>query len=72
MDNEGKKYDLIVNQFDNDRCKTLREKIYLDFFIEGLLPAGHILDVGCGMGEPKFCRNQGVIRGPEFESRPTQ
>ena len=52
MDNEGKKYDLIVNQFDNDRCKILREKIYLDFFLEGLLPGAHILDVGCGMGKP--------------------
>lgn len=52
VDNEGKKYDLIVNQFDNDRCKILREKIYLNFFIEGLSPREHILDVGCGMGEP--------------------
>ena len=52
MNNEGKKYDLIVNQFDNDRCKLLREKIYLDFFLEGLSPGAHILDVGCGMAEP--------------------
>lgn len=52
MNSEGKKYDLIVDQFDSDRCKTLREKYYLDLFINDLSNEAHILDVGCGMGEP--------------------
>ena len=52
MKNEKNKYDLITNQFDNDRSKSLREKKYLDLFIKGMAPKAHILDIGCGMAEP--------------------
>ncbi len=52
MDHEGKKYDLIADQFDHERCRLLREKNYLDYIINQLPHDAHILDVGCGMGEP--------------------
>lgn len=52
MTDEGKKYDLIVNEFDNDRCKLLREEKYINYFITDLAKSAHILDIGCGMAEP--------------------
>ena len=52
MDHEGKKYDLIADQFDHNRCRLLREKKYLDYITDQLSCDAHVLDVGCGMGEP--------------------
>lgn len=52
MKNEGKKYDLIANEFDQDRNKSLREKKFLDLFVTFLSADAHILDIGCGMAEP--------------------
>lgn len=52
MDHEGKKYDLVADQFDHERCRLLREKPYLDYIINQLSHDAQILDVGCGMGEP--------------------
>lgn len=52
MQNQGKKYNLIADEFDKDRNKSLREKKYLDSMISFLSPNDHVLDIGCGMGEP--------------------
>ncbi len=47
-----KTYDKIADWFDEHRSRELFEKPYLDKFISLLKPGAHILDVGCGMGEP--------------------
>ena len=48
-----KDYDKIADWFDSIRMRDLRfEKKYLDMVIAHTKPAGKILDIGCGMGEP--------------------
>ncbi|MBN8828321.1 MAG: class I SAM-dependent methyltransferase [Sphingobacteriia bacterium] len=50
---QGKNYDKIAKDFDLARTKNLeKEKIYLDILTENLLEDSHILDLGCGTGEP--------------------
>lgn len=39
-------------EWDRDRGKTLIEKAWLDAFLAHVPPAGTILDLGCGSGEP--------------------
>lgn len=38
--------------FDAARSRDLFERFWLDLFSDLLLPRAHILDLGCGMGEP--------------------
>ena len=45
-------YNKIVNWFDNHRNKDLMERKYLDFIITYMPQNGHVLDLGCGTGEP--------------------
>lgn len=55
-------YDKIIDWFDNARTKTLMEKEYLDLALMHLKPGSHILDLGCGTGEPiaKFFIEHGM------------
>jgi len=46
-----KSYDKIFEWFDQSRSKNLIEKEYLDLVIQHV-PAGSVLDLGCGAGEP--------------------
>lgn len=52
MENEGGKYDKIAREFALIRQKAFVEKKYLDLIADHLSPGDHILDLGCGMGEP--------------------
>lgn len=45
-------YERHANTFDRDRSRSLQERAWLDSFLGHVRPAGRILDVGCGMGEP--------------------
>ncbi len=45
-------YNKIIHWFDTHRSKDLKmEKFYLNF-IKNRIPAGTVLDIGCGAGEP--------------------
>jgi cyclopropane fatty-acyl-phospholipid synthase-like methyltransferase len=63
MTSIGDKYDSIARKFAETREKNLVEKKYLDLLISHLHPHSHILDVGCGTGEPimAYLSNQGFI-----------
>lgn len=39
-------------EFEADRSKDIFEKPWLDAFLEHVPPAGQVLDLGCGSGEP--------------------
>ena len=45
-------YQRCAKQFDQDRSREGRENEWLETFARSLPPAGHILDLGCGSGEP--------------------
>lgn len=45
-------YERSAEQFDRDRARDGREDIWLERFTENLLEGAHILDLGCGSGEP--------------------
>jgi ubiquinone/menaquinone biosynthesis C-methylase UbiE len=45
-------YERHALDYDNDRSRFLQEKAWLDRFLSHIPSGGHILDVGCGMGEP--------------------
>lgn len=45
-------YDRRARDFDADRTKTLFERPWLDAFLDHVPPAGMVLDLGCGSGEP--------------------
>ena len=38
--------------WDRQRSRRLIERTWLERFCAGLPPGGHVLDIGCGMGEP--------------------
>lgn len=45
-------YHKFAREFDRDRCKDLMEGPYLREILDGLDGRKHILDLGCGSGEP--------------------
>ena len=45
-------YERRAAQFDAERQKSLRERVWLDRFLAFVEPRGQILDLGCGAGEP--------------------
>jgi SAM-dependent methyltransferase len=45
-------YERHASDFDRDRSRTLQERRWLDRFLAFVDPAGSILDLGCGVGEP--------------------
>ena len=45
-------YERHAREFDRDRGRSLREREWLDRFLDYVRPGGTVLDVGCGMGEP--------------------
>lgn len=45
-------YEQIASWFDQARSKHLMEKEYLQFVLKHVKPGSHILDLGCGTGEP--------------------
>ena len=45
-------YERHARAFDRDRGRALQERAWLDRFLSLLPPTGHVLDLGCGMGEP--------------------
>ncbi|HEX6307724.1 MAG TPA: methyltransferase domain-containing protein [Longimicrobiales bacterium] len=45
-------YERHARDYDRDRGRSLQEKAWLDRFLDHVRPAGTILDLGCGMGEP--------------------
>ena len=45
-------YDRHAADFDRDRGRSLWEKAWLDRFLAEVVPAGVVLDIGCGMAEP--------------------
>ena len=45
-------YERHARSFDRDRTRALQEKTWLDRFLRHVPPSGHLLDIGCGMGEP--------------------
>ena len=45
-------YERHAREFDRDRGRLLREKAWLDRFLEKVRPGGVVLDIGCGMAEP--------------------
>ncbi len=45
-------YERHAHAYDRDRGRGLQEKDWLDAFLQHVRPAGTVLDVGCGMGEP--------------------
>lgn len=63
MDNEGEKYDKIAREFALIRQKAFSEKKYLDLITDSLSPGDHVLDLGCGMGEPiaGYLINRGFV-----------
>lgn len=67
-------YDRIAAQWSRARHSTsFRERTYVDRFLELAASGAHILDLGCGMGEPigrylltQRCRVTGVDASPEM------
>lgn len=51
-ENQGKRYDRIAADFAKMRDSFYKEQKYLDLLISYLQPNAHILDVGCGSGNP--------------------
>jgi SAM-dependent methyltransferase len=45
-------YERRAHEYDHDRSRSVQEQGWLDAFLRYVRPAGTILDVGCGMGEP--------------------
>jgi 2-polyprenyl-3-methyl-5-hydroxy-6-metoxy-1,4-benzoquinol methylase len=45
-------YERHADDFDRDRSRSLQERAWLDEFLSHVRPAGTVLDIGCGMGEP--------------------
>lgn len=45
-------YERHAAEYDRDRGRSLQEKAWLDRFLQRVRPAGTVLDIGCGMGEP--------------------
>lgn len=45
-------YERHARDFDRDRGRSLQERAWLDRFLGHVRPAGVVLDIGCGMGEP--------------------
>ncbi|MGB1077632.1 MAG: class I SAM-dependent methyltransferase, partial [Bdellovibrionales bacterium] len=45
-------YDKIADWFDNTRSRDLMEAPYLEALTKSLQDNAHILDLGCGTGEP--------------------
>jgi len=45
-------YERHAHAYDRERSRSLQERGWLDRFLHLMPPAGTILDVGCGMGEP--------------------
>lgn len=45
-------YERHARRYDRDRGRGLQEKAWLDRFLGHVRPAGTVLDIGCGMGEP--------------------
>ncbi len=45
-------YSRRASDLDADRCRTLFERPWLDAFLAHVPPAGTVLDLGCGSGEP--------------------
>jgi SAM-dependent methyltransferase len=45
-------YERHAGDFDRDRSRSLFERTWLDRFLGYVAPAGTVLDLGCGMGEP--------------------
>jgi SAM-dependent methyltransferase len=45
-------YDRHAAEFDQDRSRSLQEKVWLDRFLAYVRDSGIVLDIGCGMGEP--------------------
>jgi SAM-dependent methyltransferase len=54
-------YERHARSFDRDRNRSLQEKAWLDRFLAHVPPAGRVLDIGCGMGEPiaRYCIEAG-------------
>ena len=54
-------YERHAASFDRDRGRSLPEKTWLDRFLRHVRPAGQLLDIGCGMGEPiaRYCLDAG-------------
>jgi cyclopropane fatty-acyl-phospholipid synthase-like methyltransferase len=54
-------YERHARSFDRDRNRSLQEKAWLDRFLRLVGSSGHILDLGCGMGEPmaRYCLEAG-------------
>lgn len=62
--------------FDRDRNRSLFERPWLDLFLETMPDRRHVLDLGCGMGEPVAaylirmgCQVTGVDTSPELLER---
>lgn len=45
-------YERHARDYDRERGRSLQERAWLDRFLTHVRPAGTVLDVGCGMGEP--------------------
>lgn len=45
-------YERHAGAYDRDRSRGLMERDWLDAFLGLVPPGGHVLDLGCGMGEP--------------------
>lgn len=54
-------YERHAVSFDRDRGRSLMEQAWLDRFLHHVRPAGQLLDIGCGMGEPiaRYCLEAG-------------
>lgn len=62
-------YDQNAHAFDRDIDKSLFEKGWVDLFIDELESNSHVLDVGCGRGEPiaKYLLSKGLkIKGGDY------
>jgi 2-polyprenyl-3-methyl-5-hydroxy-6-metoxy-1,4-benzoquinol methylase len=54
-------YERHAHDFDRDRSRSRQEQAWLDRFLALVRPAGTLLDIGCGMGEPiaRYCLEAG-------------